>query len=74
MARIYVSLKLKDGTNVITYSSSNIECYERFNELKQMLLNGKSPCIYHKIEEYKGCKLRIIHDKSKTVIEEWELI
>jgi hypothetical protein len=73
MSWVYVSLKLKDGINVITYGSSNIRYYERFNEIKQMLLNGKSPCIYHKINEYKGCKLRIIKGNSKTVAEEWEL-
>ena len=73
MSRIYVSLKLKDGTNVITYGNSNHYCLEKFTKLKQMLLNGKSPCIYYKIDDYKGCKLRIIRGKSKKVIEEWEL-
>ena len=74
MSWSYVSLKLKDDTNVITYGSSNTKCYERFNEIKEMLLNGKSPCIYHKIDEYRGCKLRIIRGKTKVVVEEWELI
>ena len=73
MSRIYTSLKLKDGTNVITYGSSNTRCYEKFNSIKEMLLSGKSPCIYHKIDEYIGCKLRIIHGKTKIVVKEWEL-
>ena len=40
MSRVYTSLKLKDGTNVITYGSSNTRCYEKFNFIKEMLLSG----------------------------------
>ena len=34
MSRVYTSLKLKDGTNVITYGSSNKDCYDRFNSIE----------------------------------------
>jgi len=40
MSRVYTSLKLKDGTNVITYGSSNTRCYEKFNSIADSALKS----------------------------------
>ena len=71
MSRIYISLKLHDGSMVINCGGSLSDCIEKFEKIKNNLINKISPYVYYKIEDYKNCKLRLISGKSKIIRMEW---
>ena len=69
MARLYVNLELMDGTDVVTFGTSNIkEAYDKFNMLfEQLTIVKVSPCVHYKIKDYDGATLRLCVRRNKKV-------
>jgi len=69
VSRLYVSLKLKDGTRILTYGDSNaVSMNEYFDRLFDLIQNKKStPTMEHEWQDYQGAELKLCSRRKKHV-------
>ena len=69
MARLYVSLRLKNGELIRCYGDSKYKSvklvYDRL--LEQLEVFKISPIIYHKISDFNGAILKLCVRKNKKI-------